>query len=337
MENFLSTYQHLPSHINPIAFQISIFSVHWYSLMYLSAFLTVYLLLMYRIRKKEADFTLGFILDFMLYAIAGLLIGGRLGYVLFYNFSYFFQHPLEIILPIQVTSFGLQATGIYGMSFFGGVIGIILAGIIFVWHRRGPTSNTQIAGQRSDLWNSFWQLADFVAPAIPAGYFFGRIGNFLNGELYGRITQKTWGMYFPADPNGFLRHPSQLYEAFFEGLVVFAILWTIRNAKKENCHPEPCLPAGRLDSGSNRAYRLPQSIRFRIKSGMTEDGSLLLIYLFFYGLFRFFIEFFREPDIQSGLIFNFLTLNQIFALILVVISGTIYILKIKKNNHEERD
>lgn len=283
MENFLSVYQHLPLYINPIAFRIGIFSIHWYSLMYLAAFLTVYLLLMYRIKKKEGEYDKSFIFDFLVYAIIGLLIGARLGYVLFYNLSYYFSHPLEIILPIRATGFG-----IYGMSYFGGVIGIILVSLIFAKRKK----------------INFWQLADFVVPAIPVGYFFGRIGNFLNGELYGRITQKPWGMYFPLDPTGLLRHPSQLYEAFFEGLVIFAILWSFRNLKTSDVQ-----------------------IDRRFKDIRCPNGSLLLLYLFLYGLSRFFIEFFREPDPQIGLAFGFLTLGQILSSLLMVVAIAIYFLK----------
>ncbi|MFA6383549.1 MAG: prolipoprotein diacylglyceryl transferase [Parcubacteria group bacterium] len=293
MENFLSNYQHLPYHINPIAIQIGSFQIHWYSLMYLIAFLIVYLLLIYRIKKKEGGYKPGFVLDFLLYAIAGLLIGARLGYVLFYNLPFFISHPLAIFYPFDMSE---NYVGISGMSFFGGMIGIVLAGIIFVYLRGLASLNQNLpaypaGGQRKpSLSNNFFRLADFVVPAIPAGYFFGRIGNFLNGELYGRITQKPWGMYFPLDLSGLLRHPSQLYEAFFEGLVIFVILWTIRNKSK-------------------------------------FTGQLLLTYLFLYGLFRFFIEFFREPDPQIGLVFSFFTLGQIFSSLLMVVAIAIYFLK----------
>jgi phosphatidylglycerol:prolipoprotein diacylglycerol transferase len=124
---------------------------------------------------------------------------------------------------------------------------------------------------------SFLDLADFVIPAIPAGYFFGRIGNFLNGELFGRITQKSWGMYFPGET--MLRHPSQLYEAFFEGIILFLILWIFRNNKK-------------------------------------LTGQFLPLYLLGYAFFRFWLEFWREPDAQIGLVLNFFTLGQTFSLIM---------------------
>ncbi len=295
MENWLNFYQHLPEHINPVVFKIGVISINWYSLMYLAAFVGVYLLLMYRVKCGEipkkiktsirqlADKIL--IMDFMFYAILGVLVGGRLGYVLFYNLPYYLAHPLEIFLPIQVTSFGLQVTGIYGMSFHGGLIGVILAGYSF--------------SKKRNL--SFYKLADFIIPAIPAGYFFGRIGNFLNGELYGRATEKFWGMYFPSDFSGLLRHPSQLYEAFFEGLVLFIVLWILRNGIKYK----------------NKLFYVP----------------CFALYVAGYGFLRFFIEFFREPDLQVGLIFGFLTLGQLLSLAMVVSGAIVYFVRTRKNRY----
>ncbi|TAK96505.1 prolipoprotein diacylglyceryl transferase, partial [Patescibacteria group bacterium] len=143
---------------------------------------------------------------------------------------------------------------------------------------------------------SFWQLADLVVPVIPAGYFFGRIGNFLNGELFGRPTDGWWGMYFPSDSLGLLRHPSQIYEAFWEGAVLFGLLWAIRNQAR-------------------------------------WQGELLWLYFIGYGLVRFAIEFVREPDSQLGLFWGWLTLGQIFSLVavLVGIGGILW----KKRNIQE--
>jgi len=211
------------------------------------------------------------ITDLMIYLIVGLLVGARLGYVLFYDLSYFIQHPLEAFFPFKIADYKLLITGYYGMSYFGGLVGVIAGGFLF--------------SKRNKI--NFWKLTDFVVPAIPAGYFFGRIGNFLNGELYGRITGKFWGMYFPADDLGFLRHPSQLYEAFFEGIILFLILLILRSKSK-------------------------------------FSGYLLAVYFFGYGLFRFFIEFFREPDGQIGVVLGWLTPGQIFSLLLIGISLGIY-------------
>jgi phosphatidylglycerol:prolipoprotein diacylglycerol transferase len=133
------------------------------------------------------------------------------------------------------------------MSFHGGVVGVMIYSIYFLRKR-------QI---------NFWRFADLIVPSIPLGYTFGRLGNFLNGELWGRVTTMPWGMYFPFDPTQHLRHPSQLYEAFFEGIFLFVILWLLRKKK-------------------------------------FADGFLLGLYIFGYGFVRFMIEFFREPDFMVG-------------------------------------
>lgn len=261
-------YQNLPQIIDPIAFSVGSFSIRWYSLMYLAGFLVILSLLKLRKNRKETELRWEDILDFLMYAFLGSLIGGRLGYVLFYNLSYYLDNPIEIILPIRITDYGLRFAGFYGMSYFGAVLGIFFVAWIFSKKRR------------VDIFN----ISDFVLPAVPLGYFFGRIGNFLNGELYGRATEGRWGMYFS---DGQLRHPSQFYEAFFEGIVLFFILWSLRNKLSD------------------------------------KKGALTGIYLAGYGLFRFFIEFFREPDKQLGFILGFLTLGQIFAIFLFFIGAFI--------------
>jgi phosphatidylglycerol:prolipoprotein diacylglycerol transferase len=267
----LSFYQHLPAKIDPIAFSIGLFSVRWYSLMYLAAFLVVYGLLRWRVKNDIEMLKFAkHILDWMIFAVAGLLVGGRLGYVLFYNFGYYVQNPLSVISPYDFST-GVW-TGIFGMSYFGGAIGVILAS--WIWTQKPVRSGNKI---------DFWTWADFVLPAIPAGYFFGRIGNFLNGELYGRITEKPWGMYFPIDFGLILRHPSQLYEALLEGVVIFIILWLMRNRWK-------------------------------------YYGQALVAYLFFYAFFRFGIEFFRELDPGASLIFGYLTLGQVFCLVFMALA-----------------
>lgn len=203
-------YSHLPQSINPIAFSMGPFSIRWYAIMYLVGFFLVYFLLRYRIKKGEGEYSKKNIEDFLLYAFAGLLIGGRLGYVLLYSPFYFWEHPLAVLSPLDLETG--EFIGIFGMSYFGGLFGAGIASWIF--------------SRRNKL--SFISLADFVVPAVPAGYFFGRLGNFLNGELYGKITSKPWGMYF----DGSLRHPTQLYEACAEGIGLFFLLWTLRNSEK---------------------------------------------------------------------------------------------------------
>ena len=296
----LSFYQHLPEHINPIAFSIGNFNIRWYSIMYLVGFSAFYSLIMFRVKRNESFLKISnfqfpisneipssklenlkliqnskfkiqnyLVTDFLLYSFIGLIIGARLGYVLFYNLDYFLQNPLAIVSP-----FGSDGsfTGIFGMSYFGGLLGIILAAVIFCRRNR----------------INFRQWADFVVPAIPAGYFFGRIGNFLNGELYGKATDRFWGMYFGNELS--LRHPTQLYEAFLEGAALFAVLWMFRN-----------------------------NVKFR--------GSLLSIYLFGYGIARFLVEFLREPE--RAPYFGFTT-GQIMSLSIIVISLIIVLHKNKK-------
>lgn len=274
----LSFYQYLSERINPIIFSIGGFDIRWYSIMYLIGFFVVYLLLVYRAEKSEINFKsnikeLSF--DFLIYSFFGLIIGARMGYVFFYDFSYFMQNPLAIISPFGISG---NFIGIFGMSYFGGLMGIIISSVVFC--------------QRKEI--DFFKWADFVVPAIPAGYFFGRIGNFLNGELYGKATDFLWGMYFKNE--SFLRHPTQLYEAVLEGVLLFAFLWLIRNNTK-------------------------------------FKGNFLVIYLFGYGVIRFFIEFLREEEVSY---FCFTT-GQILALAIILISAIIFIYKNKKSCYNKFD
>jgi phosphatidylglycerol:prolipoprotein diacylglycerol transferase len=208
--------------------------------------------------------------DYLVWAMLALILGGRFGYALFYNFGYYFQHPLEIILPFDFSN-GMKFVGLSGMSYHGGLIGIVIATFLFCRKR-------QI---------NIWHFIDLFCPAIPLGYTFGRIGNFINGELYGRVTTVPWGMYFPLDITHSLRHPSQLYEALFEGVILFILLWLIR--KKTDC-----------------------------------DGFLIGIYICGYGFVRFFIEFFREPDYQLGFVLGFMSMGQVLCS-LMIMAGIIII------------
>lgn len=246
MESFINTWQQLPYHISPSIFTIGSFQLRYYSLMYLVGFAIVYSLTIYRIKNEHYEYTAETLQDYLVWAMFAMIIGARLGEVSFYNFSYFVQHPLEIFLPFSFSN-GVQFTGISGMSYHGGVIGIILFSIWFFRKRK----------------IDFWRFADLIVPAIPLGYMFGRLGNFINGELWGRVTTVSWGMYFPLDPTQSLRHPSQLYEAFFEGIFLFLVLWLIKKKKYFN-------------------------------------GCLVGLYIFGYGFVRFMIEFFREPDFMVG-------------------------------------
>ena len=241
-------------HINPVALQLGPLAIHWYGLMYMAGFLTfiwlgrkrLVALGLQQINNKTLD-------DLLFYGVLGVILGGRLGEVLFYNPGYYFSNPLKILAVWEG-----------GMSFHGGFLGVLVAMAAFAY-------------QHKLRW---LELMDFVAPLVPPGLAFGRLGNFINGELYGRVTNMPWGMYFPLDPSHSLRHASQLYEAVFEGIVLFILLWLIREKKM-------------------------------------FDGFLVGIYLCGYGLVRFFIEFFREPDAQLGFVLGFNTMGQVLCLLMI--------------------
>jgi phosphatidylglycerol:prolipoprotein diacylglycerol transferase len=188
----------------------------------------------------------------------------------FYNLSYFLQHPLEIFLPFEFSN-GVSFTGISGMSYHGGLIGSLLA--VWIYVRRNSLAMRDVL--------------DLFLPAIPLGYTFGRLGNFINGELYGRITTAPIGMYFPLSPQKALRHPSQLYEAFFEGIFLFAVLWSIRKLK-------------------------------------APRGAMLAFYLIGYGLVRFGIEFYREPDAHLGFVVGFFSMGQVLCAGMIAAGGLLF-------------
>lgn len=273
MKEFLNWWQHIPEHINPNILTIGSFQLRYYGLMYVLGFATVYLLIMHRLKNESIGISKEIIKNYFFWVIFAVLMGGRLGYVLFYNLKYYLKNPLEIILPFEL-NLGFRYTGIYGMSYHGALIAAILASIIFCRKYK----------------IDFWHLSDLFSPAIPLGYTFGRLGNFINGELYGRITNFSLGMYFPLDPLHQLRHPSQLYEAFFEGIFLFLILWSIRKKK-------------------------------------FMEGCLFSFYIIGYGFFRFLVEFFREPDPQIGFILGIFSMGQVFCSIMVVVGIGILITK----------
>lgn len=274
MGNFLDTWRYLPFQVSPNLLEIGSFQLRYYSLMYLLAFGMTYLLVRYRIRTEGYPYRTELIQDYFVWAVLGLILGARLGYVLFYNFSYYLRHPLEILLPFEFAN-GIRFVGISGMSYHGGAIGVLIATLLFC-RKQGA---------------DFWKWTDLFAPAIPLGYTFGRIGNFINGELYGRATDVPWGMIFPLDPARLVRHPSQLYEALFEGIVLFILLWTIRRKSP-------------------------------------YDGFLLGLYITGYGAIRFVIEFFREPDAQLGLFLGMFSMGQLLCLLMILAGG--WILAIRK-------
>jgi phosphatidylglycerol:prolipoprotein diacylglycerol transferase len=250
----LDWYQHLPEYIDPIVLTIGFFSLYWYALMYIISLVMGGFVLR---RQTKEWLTFEQYIDLVFNLVLGMLVGSRLGYVLVYNLSFYMAHPLAIVWPFD-TQTGAWI-GIAGMSYYGGLIGASVGTWMFVRQHK----------------QSFWRVADAIAISVPIGYFFGRIGNFLNGELYGRVTQYVWGMYFPnADMGGIvLRHPSQLYEAFFEGIVLGVILLYAR-----------------------------KHVRFL--------GALAATYIVGYGFFRWCLEFFREPDPQIGFVFGWMTIGH---------------------------
>ena len=271
MNDFWQWWQHIPEHLNPVIFSIGSFKLQYYGLMYVVAFAMTYILVLYRL-KKEDRFTISVdqVQALITYMMLGVIVGGRLGYVLFYNFAYYLHHPLEIVLPFSFAN-GFRFTGITGMSFHGGLICTIL----FAW----------LYARKNDL--LFMDMADLFVPAIPLGYTFGRIGNFINGELYGRVTDLPIGMIFPQAGDGQLRHPSQLYEAFFEGIVLFVLLWNLR-----------------------------RKVRTR--------GAMLALFLVGYGTVRFFIEFARQPDAHLGFVLLSFSMGQVLCMIMIVSGILLY-------------
>lgn len=288
----LDWYQNLPQNIDPMALMVGSFSIRWYALSYITGFLLVYGILKWHINNKTEQIAqifnlqfsisnsskirsqiLNLIADFLMYAFIAAVIGGRIGYVLFYDLKSFIDSPLRIISPFD--AYG-NYVGIFGMSYHGALIAIVIATWLFV-------KNNKLA---------FWKFADLLAPAAAAGYFFGRVGNFLNGELFGRPTELPIGMYFGAE--SFLRHPSQLYEAFGEGLLLFIFLWMISKWKK-------------------------------------FDGEVFAWYLIGYALIRFVLEFLREPDPQLGFISANLTMGQLLSIGLLVTGVGVYTVRRRKS------
>jgi phosphatidylglycerol:prolipoprotein diacylglycerol transferase len=237
--------------INPILLQVGPLKIHWYGIMYLLGFVAAWFLSRYRARKTPELWSDEQIADIIFYGIIGVLLGGRLGYVLFYNFSFYASNPMDIFKVWDG-----------GMSFHGGVIGVIIAHIM--------------CGRK--IGKSLFQIGDLVLPSLPIGLGLGRIGNFINGELWGSVTSLPWGVVFPKDPTGMPRHPSELYEFALEGVVLFTILWIYSSKQRPR---------------------------------MAVSGLFLLTY----GVFRFLVEFVRLPDRQIGYIaWDWLTMGQLLTI-----------------------
>ena len=226
--------------------------------MYLLGFASSLLIVKYQIRKRGLELGADFVETLYSYLIVGLLLGARLGYVIFYNAAYYLDNPLEILSIWQG-----------GMSFHGGFIGVLLGGLLFCKRYRVD----------------YWLIADLVVVTVPIGLGLGRLGNFINGELYGRVTNVPWAMIFPGE--SLPRHPSQLYEFLLEGVVLFIILWSMK--------------------------------------GKVKSGQLTALFLVFYGIFRIVAEFFREPDPQIGYIMGVITMGQILSCLMVVAGTILYL------------
>lgn len=243
--------------VDPVAFHIGPLAVHWYGLMYLVGFTIAWALGVWRANLSQGQWTSNQVADLIFYGAVGVIFGGRLGYVLFYNLSFYWHHPLLVF-----------AVWDGGMSFHGGLLGGITGLWVFSRHTK----------------KSLWDVTDFSAPLVPIGLGLGRLGNFINNELWGRVTDMPWGVVFPgAGP--LPRHPSQLYECFTEGVLFFMILWWFSSK------PRP---------------------RFAVSA----------LFLFCYGIFRFILEFFRQPDIQKGFVaFNWMTMGQLLSIPMMLLGG----------------
>jgi phosphatidylglycerol---prolipoprotein diacylglyceryl transferase len=254
--------------IDPVAVDIGFVKIHWYGITYVVGILAAWLLLRYRGKQSYWSFNDEQVSDLIFYGMLGIIVGGRLGSVLFYNFSNYLQNPIEIFYIQQG-----------GMSFHGGLIGVIVA----VWFFARKTNN------------SFFKVSDFVAPTVPIGLGSGRIGNFINGELWGGPSNLPWAMVFPDPAAGEIaRHPSQLYEALLEGLILFIILWWFS--------------------------KTPRPVK-----------AVFGLFLIGYGVFRFMIEFVRMPDQHIGyLAFNWFTMGQLLTLPMIIFGALLMTLAYKK-------
>ncbi|NKB47453.1 MAG: prolipoprotein diacylglyceryl transferase [Legionellales bacterium] len=239
--------------INPVAIQIGSIQIYWYALMYLSAFAFAWGLGRYRAWQSYRGWSDKQVDDLIFFAAIGVIVGGRVGYVLFYNTSALWQDPLSLIRVWQG-----------GMSFHGGLLGVITAlGIFTYWQRK-----------------NFWDVADFIAPLAPLGLGLGRIGNFINGELWGRVSDVPWAMIFP-HVDEWPRHPSMLYEAILEGLILFVVIWWF-------------------------------SAKLKPRAAVTG------LFLLTYGVLRFAVEFVREPDRHLGFLWSWVTMGQLLSIPMII-------------------
>jgi len=275
-------WNHIYEHFNPVALDLGFISVHWYGIMYISALLTALWFAKWIIKKDNMSISEETIDAYFIWIEVGIILGARIWYILFYdpNTSYYLSHPWQIFNPFSNGEF----VGIRGMSYHGAVVGAAIGSYLFA--RRNP-------GQ-------IYKILDVVALAVPVGFVFGRIGNFLNQELVGRVTDVPWGIYVQDATTHelILRHPSQLYEGFLEGIVIAILIYLYRHHRK-------------------------------------FDGALIGIYGALYGTARFIVEFWREPDVQLGYLYGgWLTMGQLQSLVMILISIGVYFF-IKKHTHNK--
>lgn len=280
--------------INPIALDLGVIQLHWYGLMYLLAFGMAYFLAWYR-TKSRTDFTAEMVSDLVFFGSVGVILGGRIGYVILYNFGEFIANPLYLFRVWEG-----------GMSFHGGFVGVLLAMWYFAHkYKKAP-----------------FTVLDFIAPCVPTGLLFGRIGNFINGELWGRVSTSDIShlMYFPQAANadfellqanpalqsvatnigGYLllpRHPSQLYQAATEGVLLFILLWWFSSK------PRP---------------------RYAVSA----------LFLLGYGISRFITEFFRQPDVGYELIFGWMSKGQLYSLPMIIFGIILMVMAYQKRIYD---
>jgi phosphatidylglycerol:prolipoprotein diacylglycerol transferase len=256
--------------IDPVAFAIGPLTVYWYGLMYLVGFGSAWLLGRWRVKQGLTRVTLPAFEDMLFLAMLGAVVGGRLGYTLFYQPGYYLQHPLEILFLWQG-----------GMSFHGGLLGVLAS---LWWFARRKHYR-------------FLDLGDLVAPLVPLGLAAGRLGNFINGELWGRPTDLPWGMIFPAAQDGIARHPSQLYQFALEGVLLFVLVWWFASKPR-------------------------------------ATGQISAVFLMGYGVLRFVAEFGRQPDAFLGLLWANLSMGQWLCIPMVLAGAWLYHVCIKTRHRQ---
>ncbi len=251
-------------HIDPVFLSIGPLQFRWYGLMYVLSFIATYFVIRSEVRRKKLTLSSDDISDLVFYGAMGVVLGGRIGYILFYNAAFYLANPLKLLAVWEG-----------GMSFHGGFLGVIAAFFIYARRKKIP----------------FFTLIDMAALCAPIGLGLGRIGNFINGELYGRATSAPWGIIFPGS-DGVPRHPSQLYEAALEGVLLFLLI-----------------------RFTSRRYPATGVAGWTFVAG--------------YGLFRFIVELFRQPDAQLGTFFDFFSMGQLLSLPMFLLGSVMVVQRIR--------